>query len=209
MAEVKRIVHLWGIQLFQYLDDWLIQASSKDLCALHTRRVLALCDQMGLLVNHRKSALVPTQEFVFLGYDFCLATFLCFPPQKRMQKIWDLIREIIRRRGAQARIWQVLLGLLASSEKMVPLGRLHMREIHFSLRACWDFDLLTSNQFVPLSPLAHSDLSWWMWEYNVFQGSPIVHPDPTAHFLTDASQLGWGAHWGMRTISGRWTPEEA
>ena len=84
-----------------------------------------------------------------------------------------------------------------------------MREIHVSLWACWDFDPLTSNQFVPLSPLAHSDLSWWMWEYNVFQGSPIVHPDPTAHFLTDASQLGWGAHWGTRTISGRWTPEEA
>ena len=164
---------------------------------------------MGLLVNHRKSALVPTQEFVFLGYDFRLTTFLCFPPQKRMQRIWDLIRDIIRRRGAQARSWQVLLGFLASSEKMVPLGRLHMREIHFSLRACWDFDPLTSNQFVPLSPLAHSDLSWWMWEYNVFQGSPIVLPDPTAHFLTDASQLGWGAHWGTRTISGRWTPEEA
>ena len=105
---------------------------------------------MGLLINYRKSAIVPTQEFVFLGYDFSLTTFLYFPPQKRMQKIWDLICEFIKRRGAQARIWQVLLGLLASSEKMVPLGRLHMREIHFSLRACWDFDPLTHIQ--PIRP---------------------------------------------------------
>ena len=82
MAEVKRIVHRWGIQLFQYLDDWLIQASSKDLCALHTRRVLALCDQMGLLVNHRKTALVPTQEFVFLGYDFRLTNVPLFSTSK-------------------------------------------------------------------------------------------------------------------------------
>ena len=42
----------------------------------------------------------------------------------------------------------------------------------------------------------------------MFQGSPTVHPDPTVH-LTDASLLGWEAHWDARAISGRWNPEES
>ena len=43
----------------------------------------------------------------------------------------------------------------------------------------------------------------------MFQGSPTVHPGPTVHLLTDASLLGWGAHWDAYAISGRWNPEES
>ena len=42
----------------------------------------------------------------------------------------------------------------------------------------------------------------------MFQGSPTVHPDTTVH-LTDASLLGWEAHWDAYAISGRWNPEES
>ena len=69
------------IQLFQYPDDWLIQASAEDLCAQDTDGV----DHLGLLSNHMKSALVANQESVFLPYDFRLTTFLGFPPQKRRE----------------------------------------------------------------------------------------------------------------------------
>ena len=69
------------IQLFLYPDDWLIQASTEDLCAQDTDGVV----QLGLLSNHMKSALVANQECVFLMYVFRLTTLLGFLPQKRRE----------------------------------------------------------------------------------------------------------------------------
>ena len=206
--EVKRIVHRWGIKLVQYLDDWLIQAESEELCAQHTQRVLLLCAELGLVVNHQKSELTPSRQFLFLGYMFDMIKYQCSPPQKRMDKFMVIIQHILRGQGALARQWQVLLGLLASSEKAVPLGRLHMREIMFCLYEQWDFNPTTSHRFIHLCPRARKDLCWWTLPRNVFRGCLIVPREPTIHFLTDASFKGWEAHWGSHNISGLWSPEE-
>ena len=64
---------LLGIKLFQYPDDRLIQASAEDFCEQDKVGV----DQLGLLINYRKSALVANQECVFLRYYF--------PPRKRRE----------------------------------------------------------------------------------------------------------------------------
>ena len=95
VKEVKRIVHRRGIQLFQYLDDWLIQVESKELCAQHTQRVL-LCPEMGLVVNHQKSELTPSRQFLFLGYMFDMIKYQCSPPQKRMDKFLVIIQHFLR-----------------------------------------------------------------------------------------------------------------
>ena len=65
VLEVKKALHSEGIQIFMYLDDWLIVAESASLCALHTERVLSLCSQLGLLVNKAKSSLTPTRFSCF------------------------------------------------------------------------------------------------------------------------------------------------
>ena len=67
VLEVNRIVHTWGIELFQYLDDWLIQAESEELCHQYTLSVLTLCSELGLIVNLRKSELQLADKFAFLG----------------------------------------------------------------------------------------------------------------------------------------------
>ena len=209
VLEVKKIVHRWGIQLFQYLDDWLIQASSANDCLRHTEIVLRLCQDLGLVVNKEKSALVPTQRFLFLGYQFDLVSYVCTPPRLRFDKIVTLITHILLDQGTTALKWQVLLGLLASSEKAVPLGRLHTREIHYALRCQWDFNPSTNHCFVGLLPPARDNLLWWTLESNIFRGSPIVPLEPEVRILTDASEQGWGAHMDWQTASGMWSAEEA
>ena len=36
---------------------------------------------------------------------------------------------------------------------------------------------------------------------------PIVRPEPGESIFTDASEAGWGAHWGPHTVSGVWSEE--
>ena len=63
----------------QYLDDWLIYSTSKDQCLRDTGQVLQLCHTMDLLIHEKKSDLIPTQKFIFLGYQFDLTSFKVTP----------------------------------------------------------------------------------------------------------------------------------
>ena len=80
-------VFLMGINLCQYLDDWLIYSPSHDQCLRDTVQMLNLCHKMGLLFHDKKSELIPKQKFLFLGYQFDLVSFQVTPTLDRYHKI--------------------------------------------------------------------------------------------------------------------------
>ena len=52
-----------GIRLRVYLDDWLVLASSPELCSRHSQQILHLCRSLGFSLNEEKSDLRPSQRF--------------------------------------------------------------------------------------------------------------------------------------------------
>ena len=70
--EVKLMALQRGIRIHQYLDDWLVRAMSYQTCLQHTQTFVALCRELGWLVNKEKSELDPKQVFNFIGYQFDL-----------------------------------------------------------------------------------------------------------------------------------------
>ena len=66
MAPVSAILHSWGIRMRRYLDDWLIQSSSRESLLRDLRVVLDLCHELGIVVNPAKSHLVPSQVVQYL-----------------------------------------------------------------------------------------------------------------------------------------------
>ena len=68
---------------------------------------------------------------------------------------------------------------LASTKKMVPLGRLHIREAQHCISQHWDFNVLTSNLLIPHSPTVEEDFQWWK-SVQCSEGSPN-YPDRTRH----------------------------
>ena len=61
-----------GIRIYQYLDDWLVRDTSHQTCLQHTLTLVALCRELGWLLNEEKSELDPKQVFNFVGYQFNL-----------------------------------------------------------------------------------------------------------------------------------------
>ena len=53
--EVKLMALQKGIRTHQYLDDWLVRASTHDTCLQHTQILVTLCQDLGWLVNREKS----------------------------------------------------------------------------------------------------------------------------------------------------------
>ena len=61
--EVKLMALQKGIRIHQYLDDWLVRATSHQTCLQHTQTLVALCQELGWLVNKEKSELEPKKGF--------------------------------------------------------------------------------------------------------------------------------------------------
>ena len=67
VKEVKLMAQSQGIRIHQYLDDWLIRAPTKESCHQGTQSLLALCQELGWMVNMQKSELEPQQIFDFIA----------------------------------------------------------------------------------------------------------------------------------------------
>ena len=55
-----------GIRIHQYLDDWFVRATSHQICLQHTQTLVALCRELGWLVNQEKSELDPKKVFILV-----------------------------------------------------------------------------------------------------------------------------------------------
>ena len=89
VKEVKLMAQSQGIRIHQYLDDWLIRAPTKESCHQGTQSLLALCQELGWMVNMQKSELEPQQVFDFVGYQYDLLNGVVRPTQNR----WEALQQ--------------------------------------------------------------------------------------------------------------------
>ena len=77
--------------------------------------------------------------FSFVDYEYHLDSVLVKPTQERWLKLQDLILRLKSKHVLTARCLMSLIGLLASTEKMVPEGPLHMSPFQFHLKEHWRY----------------------------------------------------------------------
>ena len=208
VKKVKLVAQARGIRIHQYLDDWLLRAPSPEMCLQHTRALLALCQQLGWIVNLNKSELVSKQVFNYVGYRFDLITGRVLPTQDRWQALQEKLRFMKSHHSCTVRQFMSLIGLLTATEKQVCSGRLHMRPIQWHLKRNWhDPEVLEKIILVPQS--LHPHLDWWLDGANVLKGQPLHPLQHDVQLFTDASNKGWGAHLGDFTARSVWSSMES
>ena len=208
VKEVKFMAQSQGIRIHQYLDDWLIRAPTKESCHQGTQSLLALCQELGWMVNMQKSELEPQQVFDFVGYQYDLLNGVVRPTQNRWEALQQKITVLLQNRFCRVRTFMSLIGLLTATEKQVPLGRLHMRPIQWHLKKHWRVPESLEKE-IPIPRSLHQYLQWWTQEENVLKGQPLHPLRHAVQIFTDASKEGWGAHLGDFTASGTWSVPES
>ena len=185
-----------------------MRATSHQTCLQHTQTLVALCRELGWLVNKEKSELDPKQVFNFVGYQFNLRGGKVRPTQERWQTLTDKISSILSGPVCLVRQFMSLIGLLTAREKQVHLGRLHMRPIQWHLKNNWRVpESLEKVISVPRS--LHPHLRWWLEESNVLPGQPLHPLKHALQIFTDASKEGWGTHLNECTARGTWSLPES
>ena len=207
VKEVKLMALSRGLRIHQYLDDWLIRSQSQEEAQVDTQAVVDLTQSLGWIINQEKSELKPTQVFSFVGYEYHQDSALVKPTQERWLKLQDLILPLKSKRVLTARCLMSLIGLLASTEKMVPEGRLHMRPFQFHLKEHWRYPQSLDN-LLPWTEAIAAHLDWWQNPANVMKGADLHPKDHSIQLFTDASNEGWGAHLDQNSTKGLWSDRE-
>ena len=79
------VLHLKNIQIIAYLDDLLIWSPSKNQTNSATNTATGLLQELGFLLNFKKSSTTPTQKFEWLGISwFTPSTTWSIPEEKRL-----------------------------------------------------------------------------------------------------------------------------
>ena len=87
MAPISAILHSMGIRMRRYLDDWLVQSSSRESLLRDLQTVLELCHELGVVINREKSHLVPSQVVQYLGVVINSQSFVASPSPDRISRL--------------------------------------------------------------------------------------------------------------------------
>ena len=207
-AAVSAWAHARGIRLLRYLDDWLVLSSSEKKAKESIRELLSLCRTLGIVINEKKSDLVPSQSAKYLGMTIDSGAGKVFPSLARVEKFLTVAERFCSMQSPPAQLWQVILGHLASLERLVPHGRLRMRSLQWHLKSQWSPESDPPSLPVALPEEARRDLSWWMVRDHLLVGVRFGTPAPDLHLYSDASSSGWGAHLLDQNVSGVWSAQE-
>ena len=156
MAPVSAILHSWGIRMRRYLDDWLVQSSSRASLLHDLQVVLDLCQELGIVVNPSKSHLVPSQVVQYLGVVIDSQSFRASPSSERVAKLHSTADAFLSCAAPPASSWLTLLGILSSLAHLVPGGRLRVRSLQLCLHRLWDREDMSAR--IPWSPDCLRDL---------------------------------------------------
>ena len=105
----------------------------------------------------------------------------------------EILNHLLAVQIAPARMLASLLGSMESMALLLPLGRLHKRQVQRLVMESVDFQ--NWSQMIPLDYRFREAVSQWL------------DPPPQEFLYTDASRRGWGAHMGSLDASGLWNSQ--
>jgi hypothetical protein len=198
-----------GIRISAYLDDWLLVAGSKELALQQSQRVVSLLQQLGWIVNLKKSVLTPTQQLEHLGFVLDTRKMTAALPLKKLRDIRRSIKQVLDKPDRQRPrvIHSLTMRIQAATFAVFP-ARLYTRHLLYyknqTVKTNTDWDTPRA-----LDAASLQELSWWYHNLQKWNGRSILPTTPTQTIFVDASNTGWGCSWNQHRAQGYWTPVEA
>ncbi|CAG2240950.1 unnamed protein product [Mytilus edulis] len=137
---------------------------SQEFCPIKLRvqtdLVINCFLSLGFLISWKKSEIIPSQDFVFLGEHFLTSVGLVLPPEEKFTKLCQKIHLFLTVQSVTARQFLQLLGLLNSLADVIPLGRLHIRPLQFYLHKLWIAASQEWEALIPITQPLFPHLQW-------------------------------------------------
>ena len=223
LRPVLGVLRAQGIRIVAYLDDLIILSRSRKTAKRDCSMVVKTLQELGFLINHKKSVLTPAKKMEFLGVLVNSKNMSLNVPKKKLKKFLREAKQVYNRTNRHKPITlrklAGLIGKLNSMSQAMEGTELHIRGLQWALAHG------TSKVPVPhLSWEAHihlhhhhhalTDLEWWARQAPLWNGRTIMQRrQPDKIIYTDASDTGYaGVLQTTRTLQtvtqGTWTHNE-
>ena len=156
-----------GIRLVIYMDDMLVMAHSNQMLREHVYQVLFLLENLGFIINSKKSLLSPIQEIEFLGMIVNSQTMEIKLPGQKIKSIRLEARTILDHPRPTAQKVSQLLGKLNATSPALQMAPLFCRPIQTCLKQALAPNPLNYQAVVNLSDQAIEDLKWWEHQLSI------------------------------------------
>ncbi|CAG2213337.1 unnamed protein product [Mytilus edulis] len=188
------------------LDDFVfVSKASSKACDYALHSFLKLCKTIGVPIKHEKTRF-PTTVLTIYGIEIDSNEMIARLPSDKIEKIYDMLVSVKRRRSVTLRDLQSLIGLLNFACSVIIPGRAFLRRlINLTLGH-------TNPQFrITLNAEARADLRAWFEFIEHFNGKLCFLFDnwvssDTLRLYSDAA----GVHGGFAAVFGNdWFTESA
>ncbi|XP_066962237.1 uncharacterized protein [Macrobrachium rosenbergii] len=186
ISPVSDIMHCRGFRMRRYLDNWLVQASSKGKALQARDFLLNLCQKLGIRINFDKSSLFPTQVKTYLGMTIQMRLLRAFPTEEQVLAILSQLETFMSNKVQPVTLWKSLLGQMASLSLLVPGSRLRMHSLQVCLRNRWD--CREENASVIWDDSCLKNLQWWSEEHHLTTGTRLDSPRFQMYICTQMPQ---------------------
>ena len=202
LRPIKKQLHLEGICMSHYLDDFIVLAFSQVLAVSHTRRTTEFLQSMGFTINWRKSALLPCQRLTFLGVCLDLKQMQLSLPPEKASRILEICKSLPTRQQASRRELEAIAGFLNFASSYVPLGRLYL----LPFLKWMNKHTLVSTRDIPVPVDQELLRTLQPWDNPDLLQAPVpMHVDrPDLVVMTDASEWGWCGILLPHRVEGVW-----
>ena len=174
----------------------MVLASSERETKQAVQSLLSLCRTLGIVLNVKKSDLVPLHTAKYLGMPIHTEADKVFPSLAQVEKFMSVAESFYTMTSP--------LGHLASLERLDPFGRLQIRSLQWRLKVHWSPEMEAPSLPVPLLQEARRNLSCWMVKVHLLTGFRFGTPALDLHLYSDVSCSGCGAYLLVQHVSGVW-----
>ncbi|CAG2213355.1 unnamed protein product [Mytilus edulis] len=195
--------------IFHLLDDFVfVSKTCSKGCDYALHFFLKLCKTIGVPIKHEKTRF-PTTVLTIYGIEIDSNEMIARLPSDKIEKIYDMLVSVKRRRSVTLRDLQSLIGLLNFACSVIIPGRAFLRRlINLTLGH-------TNPQFrITLNAEARADLRAWFEFIEHFNGKLCFLFDnwvssDTLRLYSDAAGVhgGFAAVFGNDWFTGSWPPE--
>lgn len=189
-----------GLQIFGYLDDFLLCSKDFQSAERHLSAFKDLCVQLGVPLAGDKTE-GPSRQMVFLGIGIDTVRCELYLHEERRESAIKKLRAFVRKRSAMRKEWQSLVGTLSFLSSVVLPGKAFMSRVSERLKS--------DKRWIANDAMVKLDLKSWVSFIEGGMFRPFKMMDslavPKHHIFTDASgSLGYGAWYTSRWFYGCW-----
>lgn len=196
-----------GFTSVVYLDDFLIIAPCRQACIENVRTTIELLENLGFIINYKKSNLEPSLKTEVLGIIFNSRKMRLELPERKKRKMLKLLNKFRPGKVCSLRKWSSFVGAINACSPALKYSRLYIKGFE---RVRYLGLLENNNNYeakICIPKKLELDFDWW--KKNIPRSSnPIRQGKYTCEIFSDASTTGWGVFCDGNRARGFWTEKE-